>query len=124
MAIPKYLLDDLIEGTRQFIEEDAEDIAFVQYEKVKDATGGIVETPVGDPNGFTERVRLIPQSDAVPMARTTDGDVPVPVYVLLAMPGSRIKRRCRFTYKGQQLSIHAVHLDPEYEVKGDVIANG
>src|SRR5690606_24143628 len=65
--------------------------------------------------------RMIPQSDKVPEVQSNDGRWARIEYILMCMPGEDIRRYDTFSYKGREWQIFQLHLNPEYELKADVV---
>ena len=113
----------LIRQTRSFRDADAEEILVTSpVSHVPDGAGGFVSTS-GVP--FTETVRLIPQSDKVPVTTTWEGSRATVEYILLSTPDTkdRIAKGALFDWRGRKWRVAQVHDKPDYEFKADVILN-
>lgn len=114
-----YRLGLLKRGTVAFIKEDPTALLFSRPAITPDGLGGYLQ---GDEDAtFTETVRLIPQSDKVPVADKTEGQLTVVEYILLAESSTKVKVHDEFTFKGIGFKVLHKHLAPEYEAKFDIV---
>lgn len=109
-------------NTRQFIEADAEEIVFIHLgEKIRTAGGGYRHDEDWDPRSAPQRVRLIPQSDKVPVSADTNGTRERPEYILAGLPDADFLKGDTFDWRGQRWQVSQIHDKPDYIRKGDVI---
>lgn len=111
----------LAAGTRAFVAADPEIITLQNpVARVADGAGGWTETAGPD---YIETVRLIPQSDKVPVTATWEGAREKVEYVMMAEPEARdrIEKGATFIWRGQTWLVAQLHDKPAYEFKADVI---
>jgi hypothetical protein len=110
----------MVKQTAAFIAADAETIIVTPTTRASDGAGGHTKT-AGTP--YSEVVRLIPQSDKVPLLTVTEGTREKVEYILLALPeqAPRLKAGHVFSWRSQDWKISAVHDKPDYEHKADVV---
>lgn len=117
-------LEVLTKQTLAFVAADPETITITPAgTKVSDGAGGHT---VGAGTPFSQTVRLIPQSDRVPLLSTWEGTREKVDYVLLADPAARatINVGATFPWRGRKWKVTAIHAKPDYECKADVVLNG
>lgn len=111
----------MVRQTAAFIAADADVITVLpQAGRTADGAGGYIETP-GVP--FERTVRLIPQSDKIPVNASWEGSREAVEYVLLDVPEAALLllKDDRFSWRGQTWKISQIHDKPDYEFKADVI---
>lgn len=107
--------------TAAFVAADAETIVVTPAPtRVSDGAGGHTLT-AGTP--FEEIVRLIPQSDKVPVVGTWEGTREKVEYILISVPdaANRLFKDSVFSWRGQSWKISQIHDKPDYEFKADVV---
>lgn len=111
-------------NTKAFIDADPVSVVFERKDKESDGEGGYVWGEGVLPAPEPQTMRLIPQSDSMPVIQTPDGFQRTPGYVLLGEWNSSMEIWDYFTIgttKYQIVSpIRPVHTDNAYEKKGDV----
>lgn len=109
-----------VANTKVFIEADVETIIFRRPgSRIRTETGGFRD--VGEERSAAQRVRLIPQSDKVPVAADTNGTRERPEYIVAGLPDADFRKGDIFDWRGQTWSVEQVHDKPDYIRKGDVI---
>jgi len=114
----------LVKGTVAFVAADPETISITPpAARVSDGAGGYTTT---DGTPFAATVRLIPQSDKVPVVATWEGNREKVEYILIGHPDLRatIVKGSTFAWRGQEWRIAQLHDKPDYECKADVILHG
>jgi hypothetical protein len=108
--------------TQAFIAADATDIVIrPRTSRVSDGAGGWVNVP-GSPLAPIS-VRLIPQTDRVPVATAVEGRRANPEMVLMAHPDADIQRYDTFDWGGKTWKVDFIHDKPEYELKADLVVD-
>jgi hypothetical protein len=110
-----------IRQTEAFVAADAETIAVTPAPGIwSDGAGGHTKLQ-GEP--FEEVVRLIPQSDKVPVVGTWEGTRAKVEYILIAAPdaGTRLTKGSVFFWRNARWRIEQIHQKPDYEFKADVV---
>lgn len=108
--------------TQNFIDADPTEIEFTNpADRVSDGAGGWIQS---EAEPLTATVRMIPQSDKVPEALVTEGNRPIPDYIVLGMPEAGFERYATFKWRGSDWKIGQIHEKPDYALKGDVNLNG
>lgn len=108
-----------ISATEAFVLADAETLSMQAWDKTADKAGGFKLTKDGLPRDIT--ARLIPQSDKVPEIQTSDGKYARIEYVLMATPGTDVRRYDTFLHEGELYRVEQIHRKPEYEIKADCV---
>lgn len=109
--------------TDAFVAADAETITVTpKPTRTADGAGGYTLT---DGAPFDLTVRLIPQSDKVPVTDTWEGTRPRTEYILIGNPdlALQLSKDDVFAWRGAEWKISQVHDKPDYEFKADVIRN-
>lgn len=104
--------------TMAFVNADPETIVLTRREKVEDGAGGFT---LQDSPPEQQTVRMVPQSDKVPVSSTLDGERKRPEFIIVAMPLADIRRYDTFDFRGTTYQVSHVHDCPEYEFKADVV---
>lgn len=108
--------------TVAFIDADKTDIVISpRTTRSPDGAGGWVDA-TGEPLPAIS-VRLIPQSDKVPVMAVVEGRRAVPEMILMAVPGTDIQRYDTFEWGGKTWKIDFIHDRPEYELKADLVVD-
>lgn len=111
-----------IASTKQFIEADVELIQFNHPTlRVRTPGGGYTEDPSVSTISTPQRVRLIPQSDKVPVSADTNGTRERPEYIVAGLPDAEFRKGDTFDWRGQTWKVVQMHDKPDYIRKGDVI---
>lgn len=111
----------LIRQTQAFVDADAEEIVLTpRLGNWPDGAGGYTKLE-GDPT--IETVRLIPQSDKVPLLQTWEGTREKVEYILISVPtaAARFTKGSTFVWRSQVWKISAIHDKPDYAFKADVV---
>lgn len=114
----------MIRHTAQFIAADPETIMVTPAEaRLADGAGGFT-IQKGEP--FERTVRLLPQSDKVPVISTWEGTRERVEYILLDVPEAKLllMKDDTFAWRGQVWKISQIHDKPDYEFKADVVLYG
>lgn len=109
-----------VASTKAFVEADVETIIFQRPGgRIRTETGGYKD--VAATTTKTQRVRLIPQSDKVPVSADTNGTREIPEYIVMGLPDADFQKGDLFDWRGQRWSVQQIHDKPDYARKGDVI---
>lgn len=111
-------VDASIKSTEAFISENPIDIRLVRMPRVKTSAGGYTNgAPVSLP---PQRVRLVSQQGYLADLRLSDqGDVSVPRFVVIGVPGTDMKKGDTFTHEGTEYKINRINTSPPYAIRGE-----
>ncbi|QPX62562.1 head-to-tail stopper [Arthrobacter phage Wollypog] len=108
--------------TRAFIAADSTDIVInPRTARESDGAGGFRDV-AGEPLAAIS-VRLVPQSDKVPVAAVVEGRRAIPEMVLVALPDADIRRYDTFVWGDKTWKVDFLHDKPEYELKADLVVD-
>jgi hypothetical protein len=116
-------LDIMVKQTAHFIAADPETIVVTpEATRESDGAGGTVKV---DGMPYDQVVRLIPQSDKVPVVSTFEGTREKVEYILIALPeqAEYLQAGAVFYWRNQHWLISQTHDKPDYEHKADVVLN-
>lgn len=109
-------------STEAFIDENPVDVRFIRTPRVRTSAGGWVDgAPISlDP----QRVRLVNQQGYLADRRINEqGDVIVPRYMVIGMPGTDMRKGDTFTIEDVEYRINSVNTSPPYAVRGEAFEN-
>jgi hypothetical protein len=107
-------------STELFIDENPIDVVFRRSSRVKTSAGGWTD---GSPTTLQpQRVRLVSQHGYLVDQRLgAEGDVSVPRFTVVGLPGVDMKRGDVFEYGGETFKINRVNTSPPWAKRGEAI---